>query len=301
MLQCECRRILASMRLLRFVVLGLVLVGCKKSPMGRVEQIRDELGGDAPRWSGDLARCDAARATCAVDVAKSIGGAFDEKKPDQISAAAVAVVVARDGHGSDVPGPDVWIRAMRRAKGVGADALRLATSFAMARVAAKHAHAIDTDDAARAFLSDVAASIPGACPTYATLGGGASPDAMPPADSPDHSACVQHDLARTTGPGAAYGQGLFRGAAGALALWKAALAALHDGAALTDASSRAALDRRLATLDDATPKIALKVVAAPPGNAWSEHMVAEHETPLGSDGGAPPPAPPTRTPRTLRK
>ena len=67
-------------------------------------------------------------------------------------------------------------------------------------------------------MSDVAAAIPGACATYESLGAGADPDKMPPADSPDHSACVQRDLSRKDGPGATYGQGLFRGAAGALAL-----------------------------------------------------------------------------------
>lgn len=184
------------MRYVRFVALAVLLVSCKKSPMGRVEQIRDELGGDAPRWNAELARCAGTRATCAADVAKSIGGTFDDKKPDQITAAAVAVVVARDRHGSDVASPDVWLAAMRKAKGPGADALRLATSLEMSRVVAKHARPLDTDADARAFLADVASVLPGACKTYELLGAGAAVDTMPPADSPDHSACVQHDLAQ---------------------------------------------------------------------------------------------------------
>lgn len=273
------------MRLIHLAVLSLALAGCKKSPMDRVEQIRDELDRDAPRWSADLARCAEGHA-CAPDVARSIGGVFDAKKPDQISAAAVAVVVARDARGSSVPAPDVWLAAMRKAKGPGADALRLATSYAMAHVVEKHARAIASDADARAWLTDVAGAIPGSCETYERLGGGALAASMAPADSPDHSACVQRDLARTTGPGAGYGEGLFRGAAGALALWKAALAALHDGASLTASGSRAALQNRLAKLDRDTPKIALKVVAAPAGNAWSEHMATEHASPLARD--APP-------------
>jgi hypothetical protein len=276
---------LQPMRVWLVAVLGVVMcASCKKSPMGRVEEIRDQLERDSPRLSDSLAKC-GDRASCAKDVAASIGGAFDDKKPDQISAAAVAVVVARDRHATDAGAPDVWLAAMRKAKGPGADALRLATALAMRNVSSKHARAVDTDDGARAFMADVAASIPGACKTYDTLGAGADPSTMPPADSPDHSACVQRDLGRKDGPGGTYGQGLFRGAAGALALWKEALAALHEGEAQTDAGAKDALARRLSALDADTPKIVLKVVAAPAGNTWGQ-MIQEHETPLGSDAGA---------------
>jgi hypothetical protein len=281
------------MRLLGWAVFAALLVSCKKSPMSRVVEIRDQLGGDAPRWNAALADCSASRATCADDVARSIGGAFHAQRPDQITAAAVAVVLARYHHGSDVGEPDVWLAAMRKADGPGADALRLAAALEMSRVAGKHAHPLDTDADARAFLADVAASIPGACKTYETLGGGAAVDAMPPADSPDHSACVQHDLMRKEGPGAGYGQGLFRGAAGALALWKAALAALHDGASHAAGDSKAVLERRLAVLDAATPKIVPKPVVAPAGNTWTQ-MESEHTAPLGGDAGAP--AAPVRRP-----
>jgi hypothetical protein len=253
-------------------------VSCKKSPMDRVEEIGEQLEGDSPRWDASLARC-TDRTSCAKDVAASIGGKFDDKKPDQISAAAVAVLVARDKRGTDAGAPDVWLTAMRKAKGAGADALRLSTALAMRDVASKHARLLDTDEAARAFMNDVATAIPGACKTYEALGGGADPDAMPPVDSPDHSACVQRDLSRKDGPGATYGQGLFRGAAGALALWNDAVAALHEGEAQTNAGAKGALGRRLAALDEATPKIALKTVAAPTGNTWGQ-MIQEHETPL---------------------
>ena len=265
------------MRLLHFAVLAATLVACKKSPMGRVEAIRDELVGSAPHFDDSIAPC--AADGCGPAVAASIGGKYDEKKPDQITAAAVAVVVARDARGSALGAPDEWIGAMRRSKGAGADALRLGTALAMSRVAEKHAHAIDSDEDARAFLTDAAGAIPGACKTYASLGAGASPDAMPPVDSPDHSACVQRDLARKEGPGAGYGTGLFRGVAGALALWKHALAALHEGAALTSGSARSTLDARLASLDAATSKIAPKTVAAPAGNSWSQTK-DQHEGPL---------------------
>jgi len=265
------------MRIAPLLAVPLLALSCKQKPMDRVEEIRDQLGGDSPRWNAALVRCDGSR-PCAPEIAKSIGGAFDDKKPDQISAAAVAVVVAREQRGSDVPSPDVWLASMHKATGPGADALRLATALAMARVADKHARPLDTDADARAFLADVAHAIPGACKTYASLGAGADPDAMPLVESPDHSPCVQRDLSRPTGPGGTYGQGLFRGAAGALALWKAALAALHDGAGVTRGDARVALDRRLATLDAATPKIVPKIVAAPAGNTWNQD---EHSSKLG--------------------
>lgn len=250
--------------------------------MGRVEAMRDELEKDSPSFDDSLAAC--TRDGCAPDVAKSIGGGFDEKKPDQISAATVALIVARDKRGSAVGAPDVWLAAMRKATGPGADALRLATGLAMSRVADKNAHALESDADGRAFLADVAASIPGACKTYEALGSGANPDGMQPADSPDHAACVQRDLSRKEGPGGTYGQGLFRGAAGALALWKAATAALHEGDALMKGDAKSALDKRLATIDAATPKIAPKTVEAPAGNTWSQ-METEHNTRLGGDAG----------------
>ena len=134
----------------------------------------------------------------------------------------------------------------------------------MSRIVGKYAHPLDTDADARGFLEVVAAAVPGACKTYARIGAGEDPDAMQPQDSPDHDACVQRDLGRKDGPGAAYGQGLFRAAAGALALWKAELAALHEGAAQMDGRFKDAFDRRLSVVDEATPKIVPKVVAAQP-------------------------------------
>ena len=77
----------------------------------------------------------------------------------------------------------------------------------------------------------VASSVPGACDTYARLGAGGDVTAGPPERTADHSPCVQKDLERRTGPRehGRYGSGLWRGAEGALALWKEAGAALHGG------------------------------------------------------------------------
>lgn len=273
--------------MLRRLVIAFVLfalAACKKTPMDRVELIRSELEGDAPKLEA-FPKC-TDRAACAKDVAAAIGGAYDDKKPDQISAAAAAVVLARDAHGDDLASPDVWLAAMRKAKGAGADALRLAVALRMSEKADKHARMIADDAGARAFMSDVAAAIPGACATYESLGGGADPDKMPPADSPDHSACVQRDLSRKDGPGPAYGQGLFRGAAGALASWKETLAALHDGSSQMIGKTKEVLDKRVSAIDAATAKIALEKVEAPAGNAWNQ-MREEHASKLGGDAGAP--------------
>jgi hypothetical protein len=60
---------------------------------------------------------------------------------------------------------------------------------------------------------------PGAWETYALVGNMPVP-AMPPAKQPDRSPCVQRDLERKDGPGAAYSHGVWRAAAGAMALWK---------------------------------------------------------------------------------
>ena len=274
--------------MLRRIVIGLAVIAlasCKKTPMDRVEAIRSELEGDAPPKLDAFPKC-ADRAACAKDVAAAIGGAYDDKKPDQISAGAAAVVVARDAHGGDLASPDVWLSAMRKAKGPGADALRLAVALRMSEHAEKHARTIEDDAGARALMTDVAAAIPGACATYESLGGGADPDKMPPAESPDHSACVQRDLSRKDGPGAAYGQGLFRGAAGALASWKETVSALHDGSSQMTGKTKAVLDERLSAIDAATSKIALKTVDAPAGNQWNQ-MQEEHASKLGGDAGAP--------------
>lgn len=262
----------------------LVVASCKKTPMDRVESIRSELEGDAPKLDASPKCAD--RATCAKDVAAAIGGTYDDKKPEQVSAAAAAVVIARDAHGDDLASPDVWLAAMRKAKGAGADALRLAVALRMSEHAGKHARSIDDDAGARAFMSDVAASIPAACKTYEALGGGVDADKMEPTESPDHSACVQRDLSRKDGPGSGYGQGLFRGAAGALASWKETLAALHEGSSQMTGKTKEVLDKRLSAIDAATAKIALKKVDAPAGNAWNQ-MQEEHASKLGGDAGAP--------------
>jgi len=251
--------------------------------MGKVEDMRDALASDAVRWDSALPACNV-RATCARDIATAIGAPFDDKRPDQVSAAAVAVVVARDHHGSDVPEPHIWLASIGKAKGSGADALRLAVALEMSSVAGKHSHAIDTDEDARAFLADVAAAIPGACNTYAALGEGKPEGSLLLDETPDHSPCVQHDLSRKDGPGPTYGEGLFRAVAGALALWKAELAALHEGSALMDGRPKAALEARLIALDDATPKILPKTVSAPAGNVWSQTRT-QHDTSLAPDAG----------------
>ena len=93
------------MRTLVLLALLATLASCKKSPMDRVEAIREQLAGDSPRWDSSLAPC--AGSGCAALVAKSIGGTFDEKKPDQISAAAITIVVAHDHRHNTIKTPKI--------------------------------------------------------------------------------------------------------------------------------------------------------------------------------------------------
>jgi hypothetical protein len=175
--------------------------------------------------------------------------------------------VARDGRGEEMTAPDGWIFVMQNGEGAGADALRLAVSARMASDAPALGHAMDADADARALMKAVAASVPGACDTYALLGAGADGASLAPQQRAEHSPCVQKDLERASGPAEheGYGYGMWRGAEGALALWKDAAAALHGGVAKSDAKVQAALGTRLAAIDAALGKIALKKLP-PPAN-----------------------------------
>ncbi len=269
----------------------LLLACCKHSGTGRAADLADTLAKATPAVDSDLPACtEATAASCLDTLTRDFGGArFDDRRPDQASAAAIAVLIARDHHGSWSKPSLSWTIAMRQGRGSGGDALRLATARAMASVAGKHARAMVTDDDARAFLGDVAASIPAACQTYAALARGETN--LPPEEGPNNARCVQLDLMRKTGPGGAYGQGLWRAAAGALAVWKDTVDALEGGTKLMSGDRKAAVDRALATLQDATPKMSVKQVAAPAGNAWNATM-GEHQDAgvMPTDAAAPVPA-----------
>ena len=249
------------------VVLLSFATGCK----GKLERLRDSLASGPPESSAPRCAARSNLPACLDAGARYFieGAKFDGKSPDQASAAALSLLVS-DGHGWWLEGSGVWLAAMKTSKGVGADALRLSVAHALAGHAPKVAQALLTDDDAKRLFLAVSSSIPGACATYATLAVDANADRLPAADSPDHSSCVQADLIRTDGPGGAYGYGVWRAAAGALAVWKDAVRALEIGSEAMTGPPRAALLADVAMLKAATVKISAKKVDRPIGNRWSD-------------------------------
>ncbi len=271
----------------------LAIAGCSRShgitafrdalASGEASRVTSALEG-APSCVGLLgARAsDACLAETATWFGSKSGFHFDE--PDQASAATAALAIARDGRGESIPAADAWLYALRSGEGAGADALRLATTARIAISAPALARALDADDDARALMRAVGESVAGACETYALLGTGTDDATLPPQTRVDHSACVQKDLDRPSGPSehGRYGSGLGRGAAASLALWKDATTALHAGAAKADAATQSVLAPRLAAIDAAMAKITLKKL--PPAPDLSQFMGEVHTT---IDAGAP--------------
>jgi hypothetical protein len=245
-------------------------VGCKS----RIGALRDALADDdVTRAAGVVSApvCTGAAGEKCVDaLATAFGGkhGFDVRDPDNASAAAVAVLVVRDKRGDLAVDADRWIAAMTIAHGDAADALRLAVAHNMAELAPRIGKRIDDEAEATAMVHDVAAALPGSCPTYVAMA--STPiEKMAPAERPDHSPCVQRDLERKDGPGAKYGYGVWRAASGVAALWKDEARALRSGLAAASPSTRAVVGKRLAVIDAASGKIDLKKVEAP-GRVWMQ-------------------------------
>ena len=220
----------------------------------------------APSCSGDAGS--RAPAPCLGPIATWVGSktGFHSDPPDEASAEAAAVVIARDGHGEWIPASDGWLSGVTNAPGHGADMLRLAMALRIAEGAGPLGRALSTDDDARALMRAVATSVPGACDTYARLGAGEDVSAGRPEGRADHSPCVQKDLERPTGPAerGRYGSGLWRGAEGALAHWKEAVAALRQGVSHTEGHVRGTLEPRVAEAEAALAKLTTKKVATAP-------------------------------------
>ena len=237
----------------------------------KVDSLRDALAsGDVAAASSvvSVAKCDK---PCFNDLAKAFGskGDFDPMNPDQAAAAAVAVVLVRERHGEWAPGVEKWRIVAQTAKGPGADAMRLAVAMRLVEIAPKIGKAIDDDREAAAIVRAIGTAIPGACATYEALPEDpAAIENMPPAESPDHAPCVQRDLMREGGPGAAYGFGVWRALEGAIALWRDERRALGEGAATMTGKSKDAMTGHFATIDAATAKIATKKVTLP-ANDWA--------------------------------
>ena len=245
--------------LLAVAALGAVAAGCRS----KVASLRDALlEGDGPAVSGTVDVPTCGDASCLDAVARALGAkaGFDANDPDQATAGAVALVVARDRRGDLVPDPDRWIAALTMARGYGADALRLAVAGAMADVPAPLGTTIGDEVQAAKLAHALAGALPGACDTYAMLDAGV--ERLPATKRPDASKCVQRDLERKDGPGASWGKGAWRAAAGALALWKGEARALREGLPSADPVVRAVLEAKLAIIEAATTKTELK----PPAN-----------------------------------
>jgi hypothetical protein len=259
---------------------GLVLVGVAVTVAGcrsKMATLRDALvDDDVTRASAaiDAPRCEAVE--CLDGLARAFGSknGFDARQPDQGSAAAVALVLVREKRGDVVPDADRWMAAMTLAKGEGADALRLAVAHGMAELAERVGRRIDDEKEAVSLAHDVALAIPGACDTYVLMAAGAV-DGMPPEKQPDHAPCVQRDLERKDGPGAAYGSGVWRALAGVAALWRDEARALRTGLDFTEGRVRAALDTKLAAIDAATAKMDVKRVGGSDA-AWKGGLDKQH-------------------------
>lgn len=253
------------------------LSGCKKSPMARLENLRDALAsGEETRIAeavDGLPPCEApvdGKRACLGAIATILGSkdGFLSTGPNQASAGATAVILVRDKHGDWIPEPGTWLASMRAAKGPGADALRLAVAHQMALAAPKLAHKAEEEADARAMMKEIGAAIPGSCATYTDLGTGIDDKTLSPERTSDHSPCVQRDLGRPGGPGGTYGQGVWRAAMGAATLWREESRILHDGAAQMEGKPKERLLAELAIIDGATGKTAMKTIETPQNGAF---------------------------------
>jgi hypothetical protein len=272
-------------RLSLWLPIVAVAISCK-GPMARIEALRDALVADdssALRDATSIAPpCSASSPPesheCLTSVANAIGSkrGFVANPPDHAGASAAALVLLRNGRGDWLEAPDDWLADVKNAKGIGHDVLRLAIARKMAEAAPAVGRKIDDEAAARAALLAVVGAVPGACPTYWLLGSG-SGAAIPPELSADHSACVQKDLARREGPGGSYGSGVFRAVEGALALWRETERGLRLGLAQTDPGAKVVLEKKLATIEQATKTIATKKLAPDEGSPSGPLMAAMRE------------------------
>jgi hypothetical protein len=267
---------------------ALVLWGCNRSHVG---EVRDALADGDTQRAMNLVRSpectEPGDMACVSALAKALGSkeAYNPNNPDQAGAAAVALILVREKRGYVVPGVDTWMAAIRTASGPGADAVRLAVALRMADIAPRLGKAIDDEREAISIARAIGTAFPGACATYAKLPADpAALEKMPPAEHPDHSPCVQRDLKRSTGAGAAYGSGAFRALAGALALWGEELNALEQGATKMTGKAQDAVTSKLPAIKSATLACKPKRVEVP-GNAWAQAAGA-----AAHDGTAPAPS-----------
>ena len=253
--------------------------------------VREALLEDAPAFDSELASCGSKSAAsgCLGELATAVGSksGFNAAKPDQSAATAVAILLVRDKHGDWVSSPDGWLQVMRKGRGPGADALRLAVALRLSKTLPLYAKPLADPDAT-GFLRDVGSALPGSCSTYASLGAGTDEKALPIEEMSDHSACVQKDLGREGGPGGTYGHGVWRSAAGLLAFVRETVHVLKDGSGTMGGKYKDALNARLGVIDGALAKVVLVKLEDPPPAGMD--MVGEHldagALPAPRDAGA---------------
>jgi hypothetical protein len=299
------RRLVSRRSFSRLGLAVLPLILACGGPLAKIEAVRDGLADD------DLVAVRSATSSypvckepftvlpekgCFQDIANAFGSknGFNTAPPDQAAAATVALVLVREKRGDWFAGADTWLQAMRGGKGPGPDALRLATARQMAAAVPDVRKKADDENTALGLMKAVGEAVPGSCATYTAVGSGLDPASLPIEMMPDHSPCVQKDLARKDGPGGTYGRGVFRAAEGAVALWKDEARALREGLALMNGKPRATVEANLKKIEDATPEIALKKV--PRGDEWLGSMQDTHGdagVPF-VDAGPPPKAPPRK-------
>lgn len=255
--------------------MGLVALSACDGPLAKIDAVRDGLAkNDAQaieKATAGLPKCtDLAPYAlapkdpsprdkgCFSEIANALGSkkGFSTAPIDQASAATAAAVITRDGRGDLFAQPDFWLNALKANNGSGFDALRLAVAKRMVEAAPNVGRKIEEDKEAREAMKSIAMAIPGACPTYQLLG--ANADSKDVALTPDHAACVQHDLSRREGMGGLYGTGVFRALEGSIALWRETERALRLGREKAAPSVRDALDTMLKTIEAATQKIQTK-------------------------------------------
>ena len=288
---------------------GLVALVPASAGCGRgagIEALRDAIARDDGVASAtrDAPRCHGtgtgggAPEGCLAEIAASFGAktGFRSDPPDQASAATAALVLVRDGHGEWVPAADAWLATVRTGKSAGVDALRLAMAQKIGESAGALPHPLAMDNDARALMRAVASSVPGACDVYAVFGAGTEVAGGPPERTLDGSPCVRKDLERPAGPQehGAYGKGFWRGAVGALTLWREAARALREGLPNADSEVRGALEAKVGALEAVLRKVDLTpMVVVPPA-----YDVVQDD-PLAGAGGQARTAPSSQRP-TLR-
>ena len=218
--------------------------------------------GETASTISDAPACGADGPACMTLLAAYMGSrtGFRADKPDQASCAAVALTLTRDHRGDFAPDSNAWMNMLRVGQGPGVDALRMAVARQMAEAAPNVGVHADDEAAATKLMGEIAKAVPGACNTYAMIARGDALSSFAPEDHPDHSACVQRDLSRRDGPGGRYGNGVFRAAEGAAALWREEERALRMGAGAASPAAKKLIGEKLAIIEPATLKIAIKQV-----------------------------------------